>query len=296
MLKYDLFVDSDCDVDLQFVEKYQCKMISMPYILHGKEIRPYVDWQEFDAHAFYDELRRLKANELPSTCGLSVQNYIDYFEPSFKEGRDILYVHFSSAMTMTFGPMREAVEQLKAKYPGVRFEEIDALGITTLGYIITHAVAEQYIAGKSIDEILKWAKEEVQHYAIFFYADNLKFFKKSGRVSGFSAFMGDLVGVKPIIHMSSEGKMVSIDKAVGRAKALNKLIQYVDDYGDNIKDYEFIVADSDADFLADRLCHLLKAKFGKDLEIARIKVNPTAGSHCGPDGLGVCFHAKHRAG
>ena len=43
------------------------------------------------------------------------------------------------------------------------------------------------IFGKSIEEITKWAEEEVDKYATYFYADDLKFFGKSGRVSALTA-------------------------------------------------------------------------------------------------------------
>ena len=94
--------------------------------------------------------------------------------------------------------------------------------------------------------------------------------------------------------MSAEGKMVSIDKAVGRKKALDKLVNYVVDLEDHIKDYPVVVGHCDALELVEELIRLLKAKFGEDLNVKIVNVNPTAGSHCGPDTIGVTFHAKHR--
>ena len=75
-------------------------------------------------------------------------------------------------------------------------------------------------------EIMKWAEVEVDKFATYFYADNLDLFKLSGRVSNFSAIMGTLFGVHPIITMNSEGKMVSVAKCKGKNKTLNKLVDY----------------------------------------------------------------------
>lgn len=171
---------------------------------------------------------------------------------------------------------------------------IDTKGITLGSYCLCRAIGDLYLAGKSIEEIKAWADVNVDKQGFYFFADNLKFFAKSGRVSGFAAFMGGIVGVKPIICIKEDGKMNSIDKAIGRKKALEKLVQYVVDLEENIKDYPVVVAHADSMNLVEEFNQMMKAKFGEDLNIEVIDINPTAGSHCGPDCMGVTFHAKHR--
>ncbi|MBO2517028.1 MAG: hypothetical protein CW338_07115 [Clostridiales bacterium] len=289
MLRF--FTDSDTDITPRVAAEYDCTIISMPYSIDGKTVYPYVDFSDFDAHAFYDELR---GGVLPNTSAISEQHYTEYFEPVFAAGDDILYVHFSRAMTMTFDNMDRAVAALKEKYPGRGFYEIDTKGITILSYIIVRAAGDLYKAGKSAEEIVEWAKTEVDHYAVYFFADDLRFFKHSGRVSGLAAFMGTLVGVRPIIYMNDEGKMVSVGKERGRAKALDRLVKYVEELGDHVKDYRVVVGNADAPDLANEVAEQLRGKFGDDLDIEIVSVNPTAGSHCGPDTVGVTFHAVHR--
>ena len=142
--------------------------------------------------------------------------------------------------------------------------------------------------------MLKWAETEIDHAAFYFFADNLKFFGRSGRVSGFSAFMGGMIGIKPIIYINSEGKMVSIDKAIGRKKALDKIMDYMDKVGDDVANHKIIIAHADSMNLVEELVALCKAKYGENLDILVEDINPTAGSHCGPDCAGIAFHAKHR--
>ncbi len=288
---FTLFFDSDCDITPVEAQKYGAKLISMPYVVDGEEVYPYVDFKEFDEKEFYGMLRR---GTLPTTCALSAENYRAYFEEELKLGHDILYVHFSRAMTVSFQAADACIEELLKKYPGRRIELIDTKGITIVSYNISIQIGELVKQGKSIDEIKEWAKENVDKNAVYFYADNLKFFAKSGRVSGFSAFMGGMIGIKPIIHMNSEGKMVSVDKAVGRKKALEKVMNYVIELEDHIKDYPIIIGHCDSMELVEELRSLLITKFGEGLNISVVNVNPTAGSHCGPDTVGVTFHAKHR--
>ena len=287
-----LFVDTDCDITKKIAEEYDVGLISMPYRIGDQEIYPYQDWEEFDSHAFYDSLRN---GTLPTTSGLSPKQYYDYFQPHFAKGEDILYVHFSSAMTGSFEAMKIALEQLNEEYPGVRFETIDTMGITILGYAITMEVLKRYKQGATIDELLEFGKNEVMHFACYFFADDLKFFARSGRVSKISATMGNLIGLKPIISMGGDGKMGATGvKASGRRGALKLMLNYIDTLGDHIKDYIFIVGHNDSPVLAQKLKEMIQEKYGEDLKIEIVCTNPTAGSHSGPDGVGVCFHAIHR--
>ena len=286
-----LFTDSDTDMTPQDCEKYGYTMISMPYIINDEAIYPYKDFEVFDSKSFYNSLRN---GLLPTTCALNPEEYKAYFEPVFKEGNDILYVHFSAAMSGTFNSMRIAIDELKEKYPQRKFYTIDTKGITICSYNIVKAVGDLYLEGKSIEEILKWAETEVDKFTCYFYADDLKFFRRSGRVSGIAATMGSLLLIKPIIYMGSDGKMVNIGKERGQKNALNKLMSYIDNLQENMKDYRIIIGHSDSLDLAKKLGDLITQKYGNDLLIEYVVVNPTAGSHCGPNAIGISFHGKHR--
>lgn len=286
-----LFTDTDTDITPEIAKKYGYKLISMPYRVGDQEIYPYVSFDKFDYHTFYDMLR---SGVLPSTSGLSPQQYIEYFEPEFKKGNDILYVHFSGAMSGTFEAMRLAVEDLKDRYPDRKFYTIDTKGITLGSYNICLEIGDMYLENKTAEEMIAWAEKEVDKFAIYFYADDLKFFKKSGRVSGLAAFFGGMIGIKPIIHMNSEGKMVTYSKGRGRMQTFKKIVDIVDELQDDMRSHRVIITHTDCEDLAKLMADLLKERFGQDLEIEFSIVNPTAGSHCGPDALGVSFHAKHR--
>lgn len=286
-----LYTDTDTDLTLKEANYYGYKLISMPYIYEGKEVKPYIDFLEFDSKEFYNILR---GGVIPTTCALSPEDYKKYFEEEFKNGNDILYVHFSKAMSGTFNSMHLAYKQLKEKYPERELYTIDTKGITILSNIIVKEIGDMYLKGKSVDEILKWAEESVDHYATYFFADTLKFFQRSGRISNFSAIMGNLIGIKPIIYMDANGQMTNIGKERGKVRALAKLVEYVKELSIDIEKHRVIIGHTDALDLAKELGSLLMNEFGDNLNIEYVVVNPTAGSHCGPDTVGVAFYAKHR--
>lgn len=288
---YQLFTDTDTDILPAEAAALGYKLISMPYIVDGVETYPYVDFEEFDYHAFYDMLR---GGKLPTTCALSPLQYKEYFEPTFMEGKDILYVHFSAAMSGTFNAMNIAVKELLEKYPERKFYTVDTKGITIGSLNIVKEIGEMSNAGATAEEILEWAKTEVDKFAVYFYADDLKFFGRSGRVSGIAAFMGNIIGVRPILSMNSEGTMGSVAKAKGKKATLKKILEYVDTLQDDIKGHRVIVGHSDALPLAEEIVKTLKETYGDDLRCEIAVVNPTAGSHCGPNTVGISFHAIHR--
>ena len=291
-----LFFDTDSDVDLKTAREYGAGLISMPYTLDGKLVCPYEDYEEFDYPPFYDTLRRIAAEggELPTTSSVNTETYKRYFEPYFKQGDEILYVHFSEKMSQTFENMRAAVAELKEKYPDAVFREFDTRAITALSYTIAKEAGELYKAGKTADEIIAHLEKETGHYSMYFFADNLKFFKRSGRVGGLAATMGTLLGVRPIIYINEEGQMVSIGKERGRINAVEALVRYAEELGDDVAGHRIVVAHTGAPEIADQLIELVRERFGADLDIEKIVVNPTAGCHCGPDSVGLCFHSKRR--
>lgn len=288
---WTFFTDSDTDFNLETCKEYGFRLISMPYSVDAKTVYPYVDFKTFDSKAFYDMLR---TGVLPTTSALSVEQYKEYFEPEFAAGNDIFYIHFSEAMSMTFGNMRKAVDELSARYPGRRFVDFDTKGITIISYLMVKEMADDLKAGMSVDDVVAKYEPEVNHYTQYFFADDLKFFRRSGRVGGIAATMGGLIGIRPIIYMNEEGRMVSIGKEKGRTKAIERLVSYVEEKGDDIKGHRFIIGHTDAPEIVSDLASRLKEIFGEDLDIEIVPTNPTAGSHCGPNGVGVAFHSKER--
>ena len=286
-----VFIDSDSDFTLEQAKQYNAALISMPYEIKGKEVKPYIDFETFDAHKYYDTLRK---GVIPTTSALNPEDYKAYFEPEFKAGNDIFYIHFSAAMSATFNSMRLAFEDLQKKYPERKFYEFDTKGITLQAYIIATEMLKQLKAGKSVEEVLDWGNKEVDHYACYFFADDLKFFGKSGRVSGIAAFMGGIIGIRPILTMNSEGKMVPVGKVKGRRNAITKLVDYVQELGVEPEKHTLVIGHADAMHLVEEIQTELKNRFGNNLTFEVIPVNPTAGAHCGPDTLGIGFYAKHR--
>ena len=106
--------------------------------------------------------------------------------------------------------------------------------------------------------------------------------------------MGGIIGIRPILTMNSEGKMVPVGKVKGRRNAINKLVDYVQELGVDVQNQTIVIGHADAMHLVEEIEAEVKARFGENMKFEVVEVNPTAGAHCGPDTLGIGFYAKHR--
>lgn len=286
-----LFTDTDTDFTLKKAKKSGLRLISMPYTIEGKLVYPYEDWDTFDAHAFYDKLR---SGIIPTTSSISEDRYLEYFEPEFAKGNDIFYLHFSRAMSTTFNAMDSAIKKLKEKYPERKFYSVDTAGITILSYLIIEEALNLLSSGKSVEEVIEWVEKEKNHYAVYFFTDDLKFFAHSGRVSNLAGNMGTLLGIRPIIHIDESGKMLNVDKVKGRLRAIEYLVNKFVELGDEPEKYHIVLAHADNPDLVGELRSMLEARYDTPLDIEIVDVNPTAGSHCGPDTIGIAFRSTSR--
>ena len=88
--------------------------------------------------------------------------------------------------------------------------------------------------------------------------------------------------------------MVNIGKEKGRSKAIEKILDYVEQLGDDIGSHRILVADADMPDVSNMIIARIKERFGENLDVQMVEVNPTIGSHCGPNATGISFHSIHR--
>ena len=288
---YVLFTDTDCDVTPAIAKEYGYRLISMPYTIGDVTYYPHFSENEPSCKEFYNTLRK---GIVPKTSAINPYEYVNYFEEEFKKGNDILYVHFSKEMSGTFNALHIALEELEDKYPERKCYLLDTKSISIASLVAVREIGKMYLEGKSIEDIYAWADKELQKISLYFFASDLKFFQKSGRVNGLSAFFGSLIGIHPIIHINSEGKLVTLTTVRGKHMAIKKVVSFVTEFGEDVKNQKILIGHCDALEIAEKLGEVLKEEFGQELDIEYIPINHTIGSHCGPSTVGVCFKSIPR--
>ena len=286
---YQLFCDSNCELWHTIVKELGLNLIKMPYVMDGEE-RFYDMGETHDFKAFFDHMR---AGGTPKTAALNEYAYTEYFEPILARGEDIYYITFSHQMSGTFNAMKNVIAQLKEKYPEREIRFKDSKLISLGSGFITYYGALKYKEGATMDELDAYLDELIEHTSTYFVVDDLTYLYRGGRVSGTSKFVGNLLGIKPILYFNEEGKILNIAKAKGFKKALSTLLGYMKEKGSELDKYKVYILQADCEKEAEGFADSIRAQFG-NLDIEIQPVGPVIGAHCGPGTIGLVFHSKEK--
>ena len=276
--------DSDSDLPFHLKEQYDIPVVYMPYALDGKE---YFDdlGQMLDHKSYYDMMRNGAA---PVTSALNEAAYLDYFEPILKEGKDLLFVAFSSKLSCTLQAVYSAREKLLEQYPERKFIVVDTLRISGPMTLLVLKAHEMYRAGKSIEEVAAWLEENKLRAQAYFIVDDLKYLKRGGRISATAATVGTMLDLKPIISEAADGTLTANDKIRGRKKAIAFIVDKMLEYAPDPEESPLIVLNADSIEDAQRTKSIVEQKL-PGAEVLIENVGPVIGAHSGPGTIALCF-------
>lgn len=290
MQNYILMTDSDSDLPYTLKEQLNIPVVYMPYTLDGKE---YFDdlGQTLDHKSFYDKMR---AGAQPTTSALNETVYEEYFEPILAGGQDILFIAFSSQLSMTINAMRAARETLLEKYPARKFIIVDTLSISAPQTLLVLKAHEMYRAGQDIETVAQWVEDNKLRAQAWFTVDDLKYLQRGGRVSAAAAVLGTMLDLKPILVETREGKLAAASKVRGRKKAMGYIVDKAVENVEDQKESIGIILHADCLSEAEKLLGMLQTKL-PEMEIRIENIGPVIGAHAGPGALAFCFIGKERA-
>jgi len=281
---YVFMTDSDSDLPFHLKQEYDIPVVYMPYALDGKE---YFDdlGQMLDHKSYYDMMRNGAA---PVTSALNEASYLEYFEPVLKEGKDLLFVAFSSKLSCTLQAVYSAREKLLAQYPDRQFIVVDTLRISGPMTLLVLKAHEMYRAGKPIGEVADWLEKNKLRAQAYFIVDDLKYLKRGGRISATAATVGTMLDLKPIITEAPDGTLTANDKIRGRKKALAFIVDKMLEAKPDPAESPIIILNADSPDDALRAKALVEQKLpGADIMIEN--VGPVIGAHAGPGTIALCF-------
>ena len=286
MSKFVITADSTVDLPKAFLEEKQVPVVSLSYIIDGATYR---DGEGLTSKEFYDKIRE---GAMPTTSQVNPEQARDLFEPILKEGTDILHIAFTSGLSGTYNSCRIAAEELSEEYPDRKIVVVDSLCAASGGGMLLYKAIELKEQGKSFDEIVTWVEENKLHVCHDVTVDDLFHLHRGGRVSKASAVVGTIIKIKAIIHVNDEGKLIVIGKERGRKKALQTLVERMEEKSQGFENDIVMITHGDALEDAEYVKGLIQDKFG----ITNIMINPLGtviGSHTGP-GVIALFYMGNR--
>jgi len=290
MSEYIIFTDSSCDLPQHLVEEMQLAIQPLTVYLDGKPYKNYPDQREITNEAFYKMLPNCKETK---TSAVNQNDFMEAFEPILKEGKDLLYLGFSSGLSGTCSAGMMAANELSEKYPERKIFVVDTLCASLGQGMLVYLAWQQKQAGKTIEEVRDYVENTKLHQCHWFTVNDLFHLKRGGRVSGATALIGSMLGIKPVMHVDNEGHLVAIGKVRGRKASIKALLDEMKKLA--VKPEEQVIFISHGDCLdeAEALADMCREELHvKDVIINH--VGPVIGSHSGPGTMALFFIGTER--
>ena len=289
MYNFEIFTDSSCDLPKEMIEQLDLQVMQLEVIINDN---PPVLNKEVNSAEFYEQLR----NGANATTSAVTPGYFDeHMKKSLKEGKDILYIGFSSGLSVTYNNGAMIIDELKDEFPDRKLLSVDTLCASVGQGLLVHYAAALREAGLTIEEVrdkIEAMKDNIHHQIT---VDDLFFLKRGGRISAATAIAGSVLKIKPIIHVDMEGHLINDGKVRGRKAAIKELFTRLK-ASENLNEHKYVFI-SHSDCLEDvnSLADMIKGDF-PDTEIIISDIGPVIGAHTGPGAIALCYLGKSRKG
>ena len=286
-MAFQIFVDSSSDLSKELRKQYDIDYFRMGIVVKGEPKVADMDWEEYSPEQLYGWIK-----DLSNKCKTSLVTYGEYLnrtEEVLKQGKDVLYLACTTALSGSLNTFRLVKEELQDKYPDRKIIGIDSKRANMcLGLMAIHA-AELRDAGQSIKEVAEWVEDNREYFHETGSLETLTYLKAAGRVSGAAAFFGNLISLKPIIMFDIHGHNYAWKKVRGSKAALEECFNYIKD---NVNERTKVCYVGQA--MAKDAQAYFKKRIEEELHIPVVEfwIGPIVGISCGPGMYGVFFEGK----
>ena len=290
MKDYIIITDSSCDLTPALASEAQIEVIPLQLTMEGKEYRNLLDGSDIDPKTFYTKLRE---GVTASTSAVNPDVFSEAFKKILNQGKDILYLGFSSGLSSTFHASTIAAEELMQEYPDSKIYCVDTLAASLGQGLLVFLAAEKKKAGAAIEEVRDFVEQNKLHLCHWFTVDDLNHLKRGGRVSATTALVGTMLNIKPILHVDDEGHLINVGKVRGRKASIESLLAHMKESAINPSQQTVFISHGDCE--EDALT--LKKMVEKEFSPKRIEINtrgPVIGAHSGPGTLALFFLGDKR--
>lgn len=223
--------------------------------------------------------------------------FVEYFEPFLKEGKDILHVTLSSGISGAYNSACAAQQELSEAYPDRKIYIVDSLGASGGYGFLVDAMSRKRDEGMTIDELRDWAvanRLKVHHW---FFSTDLTFYVKGGRISKASGWFGTVLNICPLLDMDDAGHLIPRFKIRGKKNVIKEIVKKMEENAEGGLDYSGRCSITHSDCIEDAraVASLIESRFDKlDGKVDINWVGTTIGSHTGPGTVALYFWGGER--
>ena len=290
---FAIVCDVTCDLNAALRAEYGIEYVPGTITFpDGKEETSFLDWSECKSipnctsEAFYTLLK--KDPEAIKSAPANIEVFAEVFEKHISEGKPVLAISISSALSGTYSFMCAAQKMVLEKHPDAKIVVIDSRRYAGgMGLMCIHASMLRK-EGKSFEEVADYVEKNKNRFHQTGWLDDLFFVAKKGRMTNAKAFFGNLIGIKPIGELDNSGLTTVIGKAKGEKTAYSVSLKYMEAFGEDLKDQIILVAQSNRPKQAETYKQMIEEKFSPKA-VYICDVFPPTGINVGP-GLMVAFY------
>lgn len=292
MRDYIIMTDSCCDLSQQEVEELDLTVLPLSFTIKGKTLLNTPDHADLSPEEFF---KKIAEGADCTTAAVNVGQFTDAMEKVLDEGKDILCICFSSALSTTYQSACIAASDLREKHPGAKIIVIDSLSASRgQGMLLYRTVRERREKGLDIDALASYVDSIIQSQDHWFFVDDLNHLKRGGRVSATAALVGTMLGIKPVMHTDSEGRLTPVSKARGSKAALRALVDKMEELGiEPEKNQPVFICHANCPDYVEYVKVLLKERFNVT-DVRADFIGPVIGAHTGCGTLGLFFVGTER--
>lgn len=288
MSEYKICADSACDMNADILQQWGIQIASLKFRFDGED-REYSN-NELPAVEFYQKMRE---GGVAKTSAVNVSDFKALFETILQNGEDVLYLGFSSGISTTYNSARIAAEELKTAYPERKIMTVDTLAASSGFGLLLYLAVQKKQTGATIEEVAQYITDIRLNLCHWFTVDDLQYLKRGGRVSPTAAFVGGVLGIKPVMHVDNEGKLIPVSKVRGRKAALQAMADQYGKLADRSVQAPVYISNGDCMADVEFLRKLLREQHGVEVEVVS-DVGPVIGAHSGPGTLALFFVGHER--
>jgi DegV family protein len=289
-MKYKIVTDSTCELTADLVKQLDIHVLPVIVTLGEKQ---FLDNVDITSKQVFEDMRK---GEIYKTSQIPLNTYIDVFSHYAKENIPVINVVMSSGISSSFETSKMAVNMVKEEYKDAVIYTLDSKCCSSEMGIAVKYMAMAAQNGKSYEEILKILEFCKANTGVFFTVSDLKYLSRGGRLSKTSAFIGNMLNIKPILSVTKDGSLEVIDKVRSSKKMLQYIIEKVknDIAEEELEKAEMIIAYAENEETAIGLKQDIVNLVGMDKsKISLQDIGPCIGVHTGPDSLYVFYLKKH---
>lgn len=283
-----IFTDSGCDISADILKEWDVLSLDLTFRFEGED-KEYSN-ADMPVKKFYD---RMRGGEVAKTSAINTATFEEAFEALLKQGKDLLYLGFSSGLSTTYNCAKMAAAELAEKYPDNKIITVDTLAASAGQGLLVNFAVKKRDEGATIEQTAQYIESIKLNLCHWFTVDDLVYLKRGGRVSAAAAIVGTVLNIKPVLHVDNDGHLISKAKVRGR-KATLKMI--CDKYGElavDKKDGTVFICHADCMEDVETVKEMLFERYGAKVQVVT-DVGAVIGAHSGPGTLALFFIGSER--